>query len=146
MGAKEPDQAKGYTRKLMKISWISLGILGSAVCLLLPVILPLYDLSGETLHLAAILIVMHNIFAFILHPTSFNLANALRAAGDVNYTMVVGIGSMLLFRLGSAVLFGIVLNLGVIGVWIAMGMDWLARSAAFTIRWRRGRWKEIQTI
>lgn len=89
---------------------------------------------------------MHNILAFALHPTSFNLANSLRAAGDANFTMVVGIGSMALFRLGSAVLFGIVLNLGIIGVWIAMGMDWLARSAAFLWRYKSGRWRAIKSI
>lgn len=69
---------------------------------------------------------MHNILAILLHPTSFNLANSLRAAGDVRFTMAVGICSMLLFRLGSGVLFGIVLNLGVIGVWIAMDEPWRA--------------------
>ena len=53
---------------------------------------------------------------------------------------------MALFRLGSAVLFGIVLNLGIIGVWIAMGMDWLARSAAFLWRYKSGRWRAIKSI
>lgn len=54
--------------------------------------------------------------------------------------------SMLLFCLGSGVLFGIVLNLGLIGVWIAMGMDWLARSVAFIIRYKSGKWKTIKII
>lgn len=98
------------------------------------------------MHYATILIIMHNILAFALHPTSFNLANSLRAAGDAQFTMLVGIGSMLVFRLGSAVLFGIVLNWGIIGVWIAMGMDWLARSVAFGIRYKSGKWRTIQSI
>ena len=99
---------------------------------LLPLILQFYNLSAETLHYAAVLIIMHNVFAFALHPTSFNLANSLRAAGDAGYTMFVGVGSMLIFRLGAAFLFGIVLNMGIIGIWIAMGMDWLARSSGDT--------------
>ena len=64
----------------------------------------------------------------------------------MNFTMFVGICSMLLFRLGSAVLFGIVLDLGIIGVWIAMGMDWLARSAAFLLRYRSGKWRLMRSI
>ena len=95
---------------------------------------------------AAVLIIMHNILAFLLHPTSFNLANSLRAAGDVRFTMYTGILSMMIFRLGSAVLFGIVLNLGIIGVWIAMGMDWLARSVAFSVRYAGGKWRTIRSI
>lgn len=146
VGARLPEQVQSYTKKLMKISYLSTGILGVCVCALLPVILNFYNLSDETLRYAAILVVMHNILAFALHPTSFNLANSLRAAGDVNFTMFVGICSMLLFRLGSAVLFGIVLDLGIIGVWIAMGMDWLARSAAFLLRYRSGKWRLMRSI
>ncbi len=84
--------------------------------------------------------------AILLHPTSFNLANSLRAAGDVRFTMMVGIGSMLVFRLGSGMLFGVILHLGVLGVWMAMGMDWLARSAAFTLRYKSEKWKTFKII
>ena len=146
IGAGEPDQAQFYTRKLMKISYLSTGILGGAVCAALPFILRFYQLSDSTMWHAAVLIIMHNILAFLLHPTSFNLANSLRAAGDVRFTMYTGILSMMIFRLGSAVLFGIVLNLGIIGVWIAMGMDWLARSVAFSVRYAGGKWRTIRSI
>lgn len=146
MGAEKPDQAEKYTRKLMKVSYLATGILGLAVCLSLPALRGLYVLSDETWRLSCILIVMHNILAFLLHPTSFNLANSLRASGDVKITMYIGIGSMIVFRLGTAVLFGIVFNMGIIGVWIAMGMDWLARSVTFTLRYKKGKWKQIHII
>ena len=146
MGAREQEQAEHYTKKLMKVSYLSTAVLGGLVCLALPVILRFYNLEPETLRLAAMLIVMHNVLAFLLHPTSFNLANSLRAAGDVQFTMYVGIGSMLVFRLGSAFLFGVVLELGVLGVWIAMGMDWLARSVCFMWRWHKKTWQGCQVI
>lgn len=146
VGAGEYEQAEYYTKKLMKVSYISTAILGGIVCLSLPLILRFYRLEPETLRLAALLIVMHNLMAAALHPTSFNLANSLRAAGDVKYTMYVGVASMVVFRLGSAFLFGVVLHLGVIGVWIAMGMDWLARSAAFVLRYRQKAWRTFQVI
>lgn len=130
VGASDYTQAAHYTKKLMKISYISTAVLGLAVCVLLPVLLPLYGLSAHTLRLAALLIVLHNALALLLHPTSFNLADSLRAAGDARFTMIVGICSMIVFRLGSALLFGKLLGLRIVGVWIAMGMDWLARSIA----------------
>lgn len=58
----------------------------------------------------------------------------------------IGICSMLFFRLGSGILFGITLNLGVIGVWMAMSMDWLARSVAFTLRYKSGKWEAMKII
>lgn len=146
VGAGEDEQAKKYTGKLMKVSYVSLGILGTAVTVLLPVILKLYNVSDETYSLSCLLIIIHNVLAFALHPTSFNLANSLRASGDVKSTMYIGIGSMVVFRLGTAVLLGIGCGFGIIGVWAAMGMDWFARSVAFTIRYKSGKWKQIKSI
>lgn len=146
IGAKENEQAKYYTKKLMKISYISTGILSVVVWIAMPFLLSLYDMSPETYALTYHLIMIHNIFAFLLHPTSFNLANAIRAAGDVQYTMWVGILSMIVFRLGCAYLFGIVLNWQIYGVWLAMGADWLGRSIAFLIRYRSGKWLHFRAI
>ncbi len=146
IGAEEIEQSKKYTKKLMKISYIATTVLGVGICFSLPLILRFYELSDEAYRYACILIVLHNILAILLHPTSFNLANSLRAAGDVRYTMVIGIGSMLIFRLGSGILFGVIMGLGVIGVWMAMGMDWLARSVAFTLRYKSGKWEKMNII
>lgn len=84
--------------------------------------------------------------AFALHPTSFNLANSLRASGDVRNTMYIGIGSMVVFRLGTAMLLGVLCGFGVYGVWAAMGMDWLTRSVASVIRYKSGKWRQMKTI
>ncbi|EOS61086.1 MATE efflux family protein [Firmicutes bacterium M10-2] len=146
IGAQENEQAKYYTKKLIKISYISTGLLSIVVWLAMPFLLNLYDMSLETYNLTYHLIMLHNIFAFLLHPTSFNLANAIRAAGDVRYTMWVGILSMIVFRLGCAYLFGIVLNWQIYGVWLAMGADWLGRSIAFGIRYRSGKWLHFRAI
>ena len=116
VGASDYTQAAHYTEKLMRISYLFTAVLGLAVCVLLPVLLPLYGLSADTLRLAALLIVLHNALALLLHPTSFNLANSLRAAGDAQLTMIVGICSMIVFRLGSALLFGKLLEPRIVGV------------------------------
>lgn len=146
VGASEYGQAQYYTKKLMKVSYLSILLLGGLVGVALPGLLRFYDLSPDILHLAAILILSHNLLAFLLHPTSFNLANSLRAAGDARYTMSVGIGSMVIFRLGTAILLGKWLGLGIFGVWAAMGMDWLARSVSFLLRWRSGKWRDYRAI
>ncbi|WP_307406406.1 MATE family efflux transporter [Breznakia pachnodae] len=146
IGANEYEQAQYYIKKMMKISYIATFILNVIVFLALPLLLQLYDLSPQVSELTYILVVIHNVLCFLLHPSSFLLSNALRATGDVKVTMYAGIISMLIFRLGSAYLFGIVLDLGVIGVWMAMGMDWLARSIIFQVRYRSGQWMEYRVI
>lgn len=146
IGSKDDMQAQQYTKKLMKISYVFTAVLSVVIAALLPVLLRFYNLSADTLRLAATLIILHNLMAVVLHPTSFNLANSLRAAGDAKFTMEVGISSMIVFRLGAAILFGKILHLGVLGVWIAMGLDWLARSVAFVWRYKLGKWRNINTI
>ncbi len=146
VGANDYNQASYYIKKLMKISYVVTAIIGGIVIIALPWILDLYTLSNEARQLTYLLVIMHNVMAFALHPTSFVLPNGLRATGDVKYSMYVGIGSMIVFRLGAAILCGIWLNMGIIGVWIAMGTDWLCRSVCFTVRFIRGKWKQFRVI
>lgn len=146
IGAGDYDQASHYIKKLMKVSYVVTGLIGGLVIVGLPLILNLYTLSDEARNLTFILIIMHNVMAFALHPTSFVLPNGLRAAGDVKYSMYVGIGSMVVFRLGVAFLFGVIFNMGIVGVWIAMGTDWLCRSVCFMIRFVSGKWKQFKVI
>lgn len=146
VGAREYAQAEHNLKKLMLVSYITTTVMTLAVWGILPMLRTLYAVSEETWRLSFNLIMVHNIMAVLLHPTSFNLPNGLRAAGDARFTMVAGIASMLVFRLGTAYLLGIGFNMGIWGVWIAMGMDWLGRSTIFTIRFRRGRWREYRAI
>ena len=146
IGAGEYDQATYYTKKFMKITYVLIGGMGGIVIVILPFILGFYELSEETCRISVLLITLHNVLAFLLHPTSFVLANSLRAAGDVKITMYIGIGSMVVFRLGTAVLFGIIFRMGVAGVWAAMGMDWFARTIAFSIRYKSGKWRCVKVI
>ena len=38
------------------------------------------------------------------------------------------------------------LNLGLLGVWLAMIANWVVRAAFFLFRYWRGRWKRIRVI
>ena len=58
----------------------------------------------------------------------------------MTFTMLVSIFSMWIFRVGSSYFFGIVMGLGVLGVWIGMFVDWAARSVMFVWRFKSGRW------
>ena len=70
----------------------------------------------------------------------------LLAAGDVKYTMYVSIFSTIGCRVVFSILFGVCLDLGVIGIAFAMCLDWMIRAAFFWIRFRREKWKEFRVI
>ena len=110
VGAGEYEQAKYYMKRILKISYLGNIAITVIMQIFLNQILGLYDLSGEAVRYAYILVTIHNVCACFIHPTSFNLANGLRATGDAAYTMKVGMVSMFIFRVGAAILFAIILN------------------------------------
>lgn len=141
VGAGDYKQAKYYTKKLLKVTYIIMAVLNIFILIALPFILSIYNLSEKTIKLATILIFIHDGSAIILWPLSFTLPNALRAANDVKFTMITSIFSMMVFRIGFSYLFAIYFGLGAIGVWIAMIIDWIFRVICFVTRFIRGKWQ-----
>ncbi len=142
VGAQDFEQVRCYVRKLMKITHLAIAGLNVFVLAGLPLILKLYSLTEETAHLATILIFIHNGTAMFFWPQSFTLPNALRAANDVKFTMYVSVASMILFRIAFSYVLGMGLGWGAIGVWIAMLLDWVGRTAMFVWRYKSGRWEK----
>ena len=79
----------------------------------------------------------------LLEPgRTFNLVviNALRAAGDARYPVVVGAVSMVVVLAGGSWVLGIELGLGLPGVWIAYAADEWLRGLLMWRRWARLAW------
>lgn len=141
VGTGDYRQVEYYTRKLMKWVYTTMFISNALILLCTPFIIEIYGLSEETGRIAAHLMILYCLCAVLIWPLSFSLPHVLRASGDVTYTMIVGVGSMWIFRIVMGVILGRTLGLGVMGVWIAMIVDWIVRSICFCIRYRTGRWK-----
>ena len=143
VGAKELEQARSYTKKLLVLSYIGLACLNIPVLFGLKTLLGFYNLSIDAATIATHILLVHGVSAFILFTPSFTLANAFRAAGDVKYPMWVSIFSMFVFRIGAAYFFTYVLKLGPVSIWLGMSVDWLVRSALFVIRFINGKWLQF---
>lgn len=146
MGAGDTEAADYYMRKLLRITLLASILWNGLILLAAPFVLKGYALSDEAARLVVILVLIHNVFNALFYPFSGALANGLRAAGDVKFTMYVSVFSTIACRVVFSVLFGIRLHLGVIGVALAMCLDWMIRAVIFWIRFRRGRWKEFRVI
>jgi len=141
VGARDYEQAKYYIKKLMKSAYIVTIAMNASVILSMPLVLRAYNLSDETLKLAAILVLIHDGCAMLFWPVAFTLPNALRAANDVKFTMIVSIASMWIFRIVFSYILGKFAGWGAIGVWISMIMDWICRLSFFITRYRSGKWQ-----
>ena len=146
MGAGDADAADYYMRKLTRLTVLLAVLWNAAVVLVLPVILPFYDVTAETKRLVFLIVVIHNFFAGIVQPFSMPLAAGLRAAGDVKFAMYSAIFCTVVLRTALSFFLALQLNMGVIGIALAMGIDWTVKAALDLLRYRGGKWRSLKVI
>ncbi len=141
VGAGDYREARYYIKKLLIWAYIGMVIVNIPLLSALRWVLPIFKVSGAALDLAWTLVMIHDGVAVLLWPLAFVLPNALRAASDVKYTMVVAIVSMALFRILFSYILGLWMGWGAIGVWIAMVLDWICRLTCFVARYHGSKWE-----
>lgn len=146
MGNRDIQAAEIYFKKLTKITLLLSSVWNFLIFLLTPLFMRFYALEPDTKQLVIWLVLIHNLFNAIAYPFSGALSNGLRAAGDVKFTMYVSVISTTAVRLLLSWLLGVVLQMGVIGIAIAMVSDWVVRAVIFFWRQKSGKWKTFQVI
>jgi len=148
MGARDPEQAVRYVKKLMTITYLSIGVLAVGLFLGAGTVTSLFNMTPEAIAIGTQVLRCCSVATSLFWPSAFCLPNALRASGDAMFTMVVSMSSMFLFRVIFSYLLAPAwgLGLGLLGVWLAMFLDWVFRSAIFLTRFLRGKWKTMRLI
>ncbi len=144
MGAGDSKQAVRYTRKLMTIVYLAMGSLSVLLFFFATPVVGIFGLTPGAAVMAIQVLRWCAVFDLIFWPMSFSLPNALRASGDAKFTMIVSMFSMWIFRIGFSYL--LVPQIGLLGVWVAMFIDWIVRAVVFLIRFLSGRWKTKTVI
>lgn len=146
MGAGEIVQAEAYFKRLTQITVLFAILWNALIFAATPVLLSFYALEAETKRLTLLLVLIHNVFNAVAFPFADPLGKGLRAAGDVRFTTFISLLTTIGVRLVFSVLFGIALNMGVIGIAVAMCLDWAIRGVVFFLRQRAGKWKTFRVI
>ncbi len=146
MGAGDSLAATYYMRKLMRITLLISVLWNVLVFAFTPVFLRFYPLDRTVTDLILALVLIHNVCNAVLYPFSGVMPNGMRAAGDVRYAMLVSVFSTAACRLVLSVVFGVWMQLGVIGVALAMCCDWAVRTVFTLLRYKSGKWKTFHVI
>jgi putative MATE family efflux protein len=141
LGADKPNEAAYFTKKLLVMAYVSILVLNVPLTLASEWLISLFNLSEEASILAKNMIVLHNICCVIIWPLSWSLPNALRAANDARFTMIVSLICVWFVRIGLCYAFAYLTGWGAMGVWYAMIADWFVRAIIFTTRFAHGRWR-----
>jgi len=141
MGARDTKGARSSFWKLLKIT-SSISIIWNFMMIALtPFILNFYNISDEAKYYVMIIVAIHDSFNAFFMPFSGPLGNGLRACGDVKFTMVWAIVASVCGRLVLTYVFALWMNLGVIGVTMAMVSDWIVRGIVYTLRLKSDKWE-----
>lgn len=146
IGAGDYEAAKKNTLRIMKLSWVTLFVLSGSIFLFLEPLIGLFRLRAEAHDMAKAFLQVHCVSMVIGWTFSFALPNALRAAGDVRFVMIAAALSMFAVRVSFAYLITFTLDAGPLGVWIAMGLDFIVRGTCYGLRWKSGRWRDKRVI
>ena len=148
IGAGETEQAKFYMKKLLTVATIVSVILFSTVFFLRNSLVHLFDFGPEALEVSAYYTGVSALFSiFALYSFSFVPMSAFRAAGDIRYAVTLSITSMFAFRVASCYLLNALFpSLGLMCVYVGMGLDWMFRSVMNIIRFRSGKWLHKKVI
>lgn len=146
MGAGDIRQAEYYFRKLTKVTVCISVAWNTLIFLITPLLIKIFAVSRQTGQMILYLVLIHNIANAVVFPFADPLGKGLRAAGDAMFTMGISLFTTIGVRLILSILLGIVLDLGVIGIALAMCLDWTVRGMIFWIRFRQVKWKTYRVI
>ncbi|OLS40754.1 MATE family efflux transporter [Bacillus sp. MRMR6] len=141
IGAKQFDAA--YKRCVHSLL-IAIGItsvVGLILYLFSKPILTLFTTNENIIATGSILLLLT---ALVEPGRSFNavVITSLRAAGDVNFPVFIGILSMWGVSVPLAYFLGIHFEFGLVGIWIAFIVDEWLRGVLMLWRWRQGKWRQ----
>lgn len=143
LGEGSPDKAKEYGKACRRI--------GLGISMVLAV---LYFFGGEALYglffeeaeiiAYGVSIIRTIIFIVLFQISQVIYMGCLRGAGDTNYTAMASTISVTVIRTGASYLFGFVFHLGMVGIWMGILADQIARYLFASIRFKQGKWTKIR--
>lgn len=142
LGEGKPDKAKAYGKTCQMI--------GLCISVVIAIV---YFLGGEALYKLffkepeivayGVQIIRIIIVVVLFQISQVIYMGCLRGAGDTNYTAMASTVSVTFIRTGASYLLGFVAGLGMVGIWLGILADQVARFLFASIRFKQGKWTKI---
>jgi len=140
VGRGEYDKIKKTILFTVAVGAAMFTVLCAALFPMVGLIAQAFNAGPESAEVLIPLLQTSFIMTTLFWAPAFITPAALRATGDVKYTMYVGILSMWGLRIVLGYILGIVMDFGLMGVWYAMFADWVVRMIFFQHRLISGKW------
>lgn len=143
LGSQDPARAEASAWQALKSGMVWMCIMGVGFFLGRHFLVGLYTNDPAVKQLGEMLLIFIA-FAQPLQAISIVLSWALRGAGDTRATLLFTFIGIWIVRIGIGYLMGIVLGLGLFGVWLGWIGDFLTRAILIVLRFRSSRWKALK--
>ncbi|MNW41060.1 MATE family multidrug exporter [compost metagenome] len=140
IGSRDIADARKFIKSFLGLSSVLFVLITTILLLIFPWLINLYSPPESIVSDIFHLILLISVAQPIIWSLSFILPSALRAAGDSKFTSITALLTMWLFRVILGYILGITLQLGVMGVWIAMVTEWAVRGIIFALRFKGEAW------
>ncbi|MEE3664471.1 EmmdR/YeeO family multidrug/toxin efflux MATE transporter [Brenneria sp. g21c3] len=139
LGKGQIAQAERQLRHIFWLSTIGLTLIAWCTAPFAGLFASFYTQEPDVKHVVVILIWLNALFMPIW-AVSWVLPAGLKGARDARFAMWVSMLGMWGCRVVAGYTLGIVLGMGVVGIWLGMFLDWAVRGAFFYWRMVSGRW------
>ena len=134
MAAKQSGYSDSHTALIISIASATLLALFGRL------LLSIFT-DNETIIGIGVAVLFVDIILELGRSVNLTIGNALKAAGDATFTVIIGIVFMVLVAGGGSYILGTTLKWYVLGVWIAKACDEIIRGILMFLRWKSDKWK-----
>jgi len=141
LGAKRPERSAQSTYEALRLAVVVMAIMGGLVSLFPAQVMGVFtdDPAVIAVGIPALRVAA---FAMPFLGISFTLSGSLRGAGDTTSVLVIYGSCIWIVRIANA--YWLSQRLGLVGIWIAVGADFIVRSGLLALRFRSGKWKLVK--
>lgn len=145
LGARNTDAAEKLINRTLFLAISSSIIISLIQAIFASFIFSLFTKDIEVIKLCQY-IMWIEVALEIGRAINITLVRALQTSGDVLFPTILAVIFCWAVAVVGSYIFGVVLKLGIVGVWIAMSIDELCRGFIFIIRLKRGKWKNRNLV
>lgn len=145
IGAKKSNLAYTQVFKSTGYAFIGTGIMLAFIVIFRENLVSIFTDNPDVIKLGADVL----LYGIILETgRSINIVcvNSLRASGNASFPLYVGFFTMVLMSLPLGYLFVFHLDMGLIGVWLAIAADEWARAFIMLLRWKSKKWEKYALV
>ena len=145
LGARKTDEAEKLINKTLFLAIASSIVISLVQAIFSKYIFSLFTKDQDVIKLCQY-IMWIEVALEIGRAINITLVRALQTSGDVFFPTILAIIFCWAVAVVGSYVFGVVLKMGIVGVWIAMTIDELCRGAIFIVRLKNGKWKNLNLI